>query len=369
MKLLPRSEKFSAIGMSITNLQIHAIQLKGRGKSLKIGRMLKLPRLLDDQGKVKALDAKMLSRLRMALDANGFQGSNLILSVPEDQLLSSMIELPPINGKIPVNQIAKLEMSRIHHCQPEDFELASWVLPSADRSNKNAQVIATIFLHEQADKLLDLFEDSNFNVLAIDILPQALARACHHFHSTTAQRTILHHSFDSIHIVSLDNKTIIYERRIADLGLAKLISHIQNKFNIQDKQAAIRLIQQAGFQNDPIDPKDTSQSYSQTPGIRKMANDHYQKILQELGNALAYTKQQYSKMSSQEIFLTGLGNDIPGWKLIIQQSLESKTNLVHPVDLLPCAEHLKSDEQIKEPGYLPAIGLALYHQGGTRAAS
>ena len=320
--------------------------------------MLTLPRLLDGEGNVLALDHEMITRFKKALETNGFHGNEIILNVPGKDLLSSMIELPPIDGNIPIDEIAKMEMSRIHHCEPDEFELASWLLPRAEKSHKNLQVIASIYQHEKADSLLDLFEFAKLKIKTLDIMPHALARACRYIKSNSRSKTILNHTYDSIHLVAVDGDTIIYERRIADLAFGKLVSQVQGKFNIDDSKTAIRLIMQVGFE--AKDRRSDEQKYEQAPAIRKMINEHYQNILQELGDALSYTKQQCAQMSDQIVCLTGSASNISGWREIIEKELESEVFTVTPQSIFEADSYLQTSNKMLDPGFISAIGLACY---------
>ncbi len=357
-----RNNSYSSIGVSVTHEEFHAVQLKKYKHGYKIFSMLKLPRLHNADGQILELDESMLNRFKKALDTNGFYGLNLILGVPGNDLLSSMIELPPINGDIPIEQIAKMEMSRIHHCDADDFELASWLLPQPERSNKSNQVIASIYKHDKANALLDLFESVGFHINTIDIMPQALARACEMAPGIIPSKIILHHTYDGTHLIAVDNNTIIYERRIPDLGFGKLINLVQSKFNIEDLKTAVRLIKQIGFEDGQ--QLEDDQKYEQSAAVRKMINEHYQKILQELGNAQSYTKQQYSQMSDQEICLTGGASDITGWRDIIEKALNTKTHMITPCMLFEPDTYLKESPQIFDPGFISSIGLACYNMKG-----
>src|SRR5947208_478066 len=91
----------SPIGIDITARDIQAVQLRRTKTSARASAMVSIPRLDPETD----LTVRDLDRLSSVLYRHGFAGRDIVLAVPENKLLSSMMELPPRNGAAPFEQI------------------------------------------------------------------------------------------------------------------------------------------------------------------------------------------------------------------------------------------------------------------------
>ena len=128
---LSRRKSFSPIGVDVDGRSIAAVQLSLTGEGFQIEAATVLGRI----GSQFPPEQPELHRLSEVLARQGFQGKKLVLGVPSDQVLASMLDLPPAGSGAPLEQIARIELARIHKCEPADLELAMWNLPPRQRAS------------------------------------------------------------------------------------------------------------------------------------------------------------------------------------------------------------------------------------------
>ena len=161
------------IGVDLGARNVKAMQLSHRGGNWHVKAAAFFPRT----GEADRIDASTVDHLSDVLYRRGFKGNNVVLAAPDDLLRTSILELPSGGTNIPLHQIARVEMSRMHKLDPQSFEMACWVLPQPDRSHKMTHVMAAACPHEEANGVLDVLEERGLSVRALDVSACALARA------------------------------------------------------------------------------------------------------------------------------------------------------------------------------------------------
>ena len=107
------------IGVDIGQRHIRAVQLKGSPGRWSISAVGFLVRE-NPGGPVDSTDA---DQLRNLIAKGGFKGRRVVLAVPCKQLLTGIMELPPRSSGAPLDQLARNELSRLHRCEPDSFEI------------------------------------------------------------------------------------------------------------------------------------------------------------------------------------------------------------------------------------------------------
>ena len=76
----------------------------------------------------------------------------------DDKLLTTNLELPPRNGEIPLDQIARAEFGRSLKVESEALEFAYWDLPAPRWAAKSTHVMGVGCRHEDCEPFIDAFE-------------------------------------------------------------------------------------------------------------------------------------------------------------------------------------------------------------------
>ena len=169
-----------------------------------------------------SLSADEAQRIRAVLDRRGFRGSDIVLAVSSEKLLTANLELPlrtPSLDSDTVGQIARQEFARALKQEANSFEFAFWDLPLPARAAKATHVLAAGCPIAQSEPLLAAFDAAGLSICAMDVESCALARACAPALAPPEQITaILEIGSESARLSIVHQGMIAYCRRLDALG-------------------------------------------------------------------------------------------------------------------------------------------------------
>ena len=99
----------SPIGISLDELFIKAAQLSRHGGQWRLASAVRIPR--DRPG--AAIEAQEVRRLRDVLVRRGFVGRRLVVGLPAQVLLGSLLEVPPRSAGAPGAMPARAGLARM----------------------------------------------------------------------------------------------------------------------------------------------------------------------------------------------------------------------------------------------------------------
>jgi Tfp pilus assembly PilM family ATPase len=140
--------RHTAIGIDIGSRTVKAAQLSTRGGNLRIVALSMCPRIKPGG----PIDREEITNTQGVLRRQGFTGSRIVLAVPDEQLLRGILQLPPSVPGPAVAQMARMELARIHHIEPQGFELVCWGQPSSEPARSNVQTVAVACPHPVAHR-------------------------------------------------------------------------------------------------------------------------------------------------------------------------------------------------------------------------
>ncbi len=339
------------IGIDVGVRSIKAVQLSWPGREWQVEAVASIPRT----GRDKTLDQDEVSRLAAVLDRQGFIGSDTVLAVPNEMLIGGIFELPSRSSGAPLDQIARMEIARVHKRDPGSFEMSSWDLPVSKRSSDTTNVMVAACAHADADGLLNLFDEAGLNVVALDTASWSFARACVGLvESESGACGILDLGWSSARLIVLYRGTIIYERTVPDGGVESL----QNM-----------LMQNTGLDNELVDHllRSTSQEEagqeqggdSTVPRQLSAAITAYvDPIAKELETSLSYAAHRYQDATVECVALVGGGACVAG----VSEEMAKVSNL--PVrqanlgELAQCSSRLAKYHA--DASLTNALGLSAY---------
>ena len=138
----------SSIGVEIGNRQIAAVQLDGSGRRVLAAAMV--ARKAGPAGEAAAeteapsdipreasgaFGSEEAHRLESVLYRQGFTGNQIVLAVPDGKLMTAVLELPSRASGAPVDQLARVELGRLHKRDPGEFEMGCWDVPRPARQD------------------------------------------------------------------------------------------------------------------------------------------------------------------------------------------------------------------------------------------
>jgi type IV pilus assembly protein PilM len=345
-----RWARHTAIGIDIGNRTLKAAQLSYRRSGLRVSALAICPRVKPDG----PVDQEEIRHIQGVLRRQGFSGSKVVLAVADGQLLRGILQLPPTVPAAAVSQMARMELARIHHIEPQGFELVCWAPPTSQEAGRsNMQTVAVACPHAVAQPLLEDFERAGLDVIALDARTAAAARACRTLAAPGTEVTaILDLGWSTTKLLLVCGETVIYERLLKS-DLTVLTSALAKRFKIT-QAAASQLVDTLGVAS------------RQAPGqfdddtrlaLQDLLRHYGQTMMEELKVPFAYARQ-YHVEGVRRLLLLGGGASLAELADVLSASPEIKVLRAAPRDVLGCDEAIvtKSDN----PALTVAVGLAMF---------
>lgn len=338
----------SPIGIDVGHRFVKAVQLRGSPGRWSIHRTLVDRRAHPDQ----PFTGRDAGHLLLALNGKGFSGRDTVLAVPDDRVLTGNLELPPLKSKAPLEQIARVELARIHQCDPQGLEMACWGLPHADRTGKTTPMMAVACPTTEATNLLETFEAEGFKIRALDVQACALARACRlKLDPESSVGMILDVGWSATRLVVLYQGVVVYERLLRDGGIRHLVESLAAQLHIKP-QSAESLISDVGLE-DPDTPE--AMEPTRRADARLAMVQYFDAVAEELQLSLAYTVHRYRDVTVNHMLLVGGGAGIAGLAGFLSRVLGLKLTRVQGTDLA----QVRPDSDVSgTEAIVAALGLA-----------
>lgn len=351
MKRTRRSGR-TPIGVDLGKRYVKAAQLGRTRSGWRVDAAVSLPRGMPDGG----VSRSEIRQLRGVLDRQGFAGKSVVLAVPTEELLTGIMDVPPRGSGAPVDQIARMELARIHKCRPEALEVACWDLPAPSHGKEVARVMAAGCTHASADAIVDCFEDEGLNVRALDIHACAVVRACAPV-LAGGIICLLDMGWAAARVVLLYRDAVVYERTLGETGIRPLFEAMSKKLALS-AETIDSILGEVGIQSDADGEKTGWESFR---AVRGMISAHLASMLEEVRLSFSYATGQYRDAALERLILVGGGAAIPGVREYISSALEMDVRTVAPADVADCPEALR--EQCSDPALTASVGLAQFAEG------
>ena len=341
----------SPIGIDITGRSLHAVQLQ---RSSSGGRIVAAVSYDRPQPEAE-LGSREIADFVLILDRQGFVGNEVVLAVPDAILISDLMELPSKAEAATLQQLVRMELVRIHKCNPSAFELTTWTLPESVRSAETQHLMAAACLHEKSEQLLEVWDRTGLEVVALDVHTLAMARI---IRSQTRQcqgiSALLKLGWDVSHLVILYQGEVVYERALQESGLENLVQTLIDRLEI-DQEVAFFAINEVGFTSDS---KEQWASWPLLTDARGIMATHFTTILDEVRVSFSYAQHRYPGSPLERLLLTGRGASIPGLCEPVNSTLEMDTSVIVPTDICDCSQAL--GDFCNDPALTVAVGLAQF---------
>jgi len=341
----------SPIGIDIGSRYLRAMQLQRVGNAWHIEAATAIPRSTPEG----PMDQEEVWRFAAMLDRQGFTGRDVVLAVPDDVLLGSILKLPPRASGAPLDQIAKMEMARMHRCEPESFEMATWDLPATGPNNDATQVMVSACSHQDSNRLLDVFESAKLNVVALDTGDWSIARACSPRMITASNITaILDLGWGLGRLAVLYDGVIIYERTMPETGIKRLSDALIKRTGFGVERVDLLLRDTTpGLSNDPA-----ADHLAHAVPLRIAVSAHVDAMIEELRQSFSYALHRYPGEIDQQLLLVGGGASIPGMCQGIADAIGIAVRPINVSDLARCPDDLT--QSCNSPAFVKALGLAMH---------
>lgn len=356
MKFAGASER-SLIGIDLGRRSVAAVQVAARGDTWRIEAAAVLDRPQAAPGTPLAMpDGAEAQRLADVLYRQGFTGRRVALAVPDSRLLTAILELPPRSSGAPIDQLARLELARIHKREPASLELACWDVPPPARAGEGSHLMAAGCAHEDAEQVLDAFESAGFLVEALDARALAMARACRGVLAGAQNISALLDIGEAGALLAVvRGGTVVYDRQMPDCGVGTLRSRLCSALQIEPDVADYVIASLSGPANP--DPAERRQGPPPPAGSSAILDEYIDSITTELRSALDYALHRYPG-AADHILIMGPGAGIAGLAARVGAELSAPARTVRPAELAECPAPLLGP--CGDPALTTALGLAAW---------
>ncbi|KPK79722.1 MAG: hypothetical protein AMJ81_12920 [Phycisphaerae bacterium SM23_33] len=338
------------IGLDLGRRRIKAVQLSRGRDGWRLQAAACLPR--PEPG--AAMDPAQVRALREVLCRQGFTGKEVVLAAPREKLLTGMLELPSRSSGAPLDQIARMELARIHKCDPDSFELAYWDVPVPNRPAEGTRVMAAACAHADTEPLLDLFEREGLNVRALDLHACAIARACRPaLADEPAITCVVDMGWACARLFIMYRGVVVYERPLGETG-GKYLSEGLNRQLGLDLEMTDSVLAEVGLGAEAKGRED-SESFDD---LRRIIASHLDSMVQELRVSFSYALRQYGDAVTERLLLIGGGAAIPGVGGYLASALSLDVQPVVPARVAHCSPAVM--DVCGSPALTMALGLAQF---------
>ena len=338
----------SLIGVDIGHRRIKAVQVGDDGRLL---HRLNIERLQFGD----TLDQADATRLAGAIAGHGFQGTTLAVSPPKGSLKTGVLELPPKGSGAPIEQIAQMELARMHKLEPGRFEMAIWTLPAPARAGTMTHAMGAACDHESSTTLIDTLLEAGFEVDGIDVPAWAVARACRPRLQAEQVTLVVDVGWTSTELTVMHGNIVIFERSRAESGLCRLADHLEHSLGLSSESAAY-VLEEIG-----VSGTITGVEGPIADETRQIAHDFADRLADEIRAASAYASHRYPETPAARVLLVGGGAGMPGLCEHLASVCSLETESLSPHLLAECDD--TPVERWCDSGLMSAYGMALWSEG------
>ncbi len=347
------------IGLDVGSQAIKAIQLAGsRGRPYVIAHAM-----IGRTQPGESISEDEVRRLARVLAQQGFRGRKVVLSVPSDRLMTSMLDMPPRDSGAPYDVIAEREFSRLQRVDPGSFEYAWWEVPKPARAS-GAKVMAVGCAHTDSVPVLDVFEKAGFDVVAMDSGLCATVGVCLDMAGPRdGVSAILDLGWSSARLALVHNGVMVYDRMLAGSGIEVVQKKVCQSFGVDNPEADV-LIQSVGLMTAGAEAGQDDRMMNVVSQLRPILTNYMDEIAAEIQASLEYAGHEYPDAPSHCVVLAGGGAAIPGVCTYLDERIRPDVVAARMPSSLVAGrtdhQHPESIDWVLAPLYVPALGLAGY---------
>lgn len=362
--MIKKRRTLSAIGIDIDRRSISAMQLCRRNGGWDVHAAATLPRMSDEWPPSSA----EIQRLGDVLERQGFTGPRVALAIPNDMLLTAVLDAPPMSSGAPIEQIARMELARIHKKDADKLELYCWELPSRHRnpSGSEARSVANVMaagcVIDDVVPLLDAFEQQHWDVQQLNVTSWAMPDACRALVDGAAATAFLDINWSECTVALLHKGVVVYQRALMDGGLMRLRQRLVQDVGCAAEVADV-LIGQLGGTTTQVQLARESNSRCIAEANRVIA-EHLGFIMQEVRASCSYLGHRFADAAPRSLVVVGGGANIPGALEILGRGLDMEVRAATPAECLGMDADARLStptfaSHLNNPSLVIALGLAI----------
>ncbi len=331
--------RLSPIGIDLTGHVVRLVQGVTRRSGFVVRAWVSSPRPggADQDSPFTNADAQLIAGL---VRRGGFEGHRLALTLPRPWTLATTLELPPRESGAPVQQIARLELARMHRVDAAALHHVLWEVPSPARAGHGVHAMCVGVLRDRIDPVLDLLEDEGLETTALECASVSVARAANHGVAPGELVCVLDVGWNGLAIVLTLGGVVIFDRVVDAASWKSVCEH---------------LVQRTGIDREIVraTPLDASAPDRLRHASRDVLNEFIARAEPEVARSLAYVAHRYPEVKLSRMLVCGEGWAAPGLCERLRASSPVEVRVLEP------AHAWRIEEGMNPAGLGPAFALAL----------
>jgi type IV pilus assembly protein PilM len=345
--------RFGPIGLDLGSKKVRAVQLRWSRTGAAISAASCIARQ-SAEGPISDAEAR---RIVSTLWRQGFAGTNVVIGVPVDRVVSGVLELPSRSSGAPLEAIARQELARSIKCDAAKLEVAWWELPATARASEGMHAIAVGCRHEDSLPLLGAIEKAGLNPVAIDVPSVALTRAVAPLAGPPPELTaVLEMGQSAAQLMILHGRVLVYERIMRELGGEQLSRSLRQEMGIEENLTEF-VLRKIGCGPEHVN----DEGMEQAEEVRTLVGAYAESVASELRASMSYAQRRFDGPVTR-MLATGEGAEVPGLIERIGQRAGIESRAVRADQLI--ASSTVGDTDMAGTCGVRALGLALHAAPG-----
>ncbi|MBX9735490.1 MAG: hypothetical protein K2X32_01070 [Phycisphaerales bacterium] len=339
------------VGVDLTASMVTCVRAErasGARASGAVGRVVSYAmaqRTSQDLAEAAALVAGLIRRQDMGT-------RRVVISAPEERLLTSIMELPARSSGAPIEMLAASELARTHRVEASSLQVAAWELPLQTRAGEGVRWLVAALPKQDGSDLVNAMQGEGLIVDAIDLRSLAVARACGaDMDDADALTPILQLERCGHSVAVVFGGELVYERRLESPQLRGAIALIE-RAGITDRQLALDVLRGARADGAALEEG----LHDLASQVELAISRHATELLQQVRLSIAYVAQMIPQSALRRVLLTG---ELAGVRPIagaVSEGLALETRVVG-------ARMAEGADRAVRPELACAMGLALSDSG------
>lgn len=343
---------YSPAGIEISGRSVRMLQLARRGTRLCLHAWAAFPRL-DSKSDV----AQEAGRIASVFERRGFVGRDVALCLPDESVLSAVIDLPPAKSGAPVASIAGAEIGRMFKHPPESLELSLWELPMTARQPGAVATMVVACPHAAADPLIDAFDAHDLRLRVLEPRCTALVRSCSiEPDSGDSIEIILALGWNQSRFYAVCSGVLVLERVIENADLETLHRVVAGTIGVDTELASLALNDAFHAGRELLADPDAARE------VQEQVRHYTDSITSEALTALSYLSRRFAGRKPTRLLVVCDGHEAADLAREIASRLALEPRVCALADL--AIEGLEAIEPASRRELVVAAGLCLNHLGG-----
>ncbi|MBX3380361.1 MAG: hypothetical protein KF805_09700 [Phycisphaeraceae bacterium] len=331
---------------------VRMLQLRRFGSQFRVHAWSVFPRL-----DTKSDLSQEAARIAAVFDRRGFAGRDVAFCLPDDSVLSAVIDLPPLKSGAPIASIAAAEIGRMFKQPPDALELAHWELPMTARHGGAVASMVVACPHATAQPLIESFDQHDLRLKAIVPRATALIRACvNEADAPDSLEIVISVGWTQSRFYAVCSGLIVLDRVIENAGLETLHRVVAGTIGVDTELAAIALKDALRAERELLTDPDAARE------VQEHIRHYAEAISSDALTALSYLARRFSGRKAARILVVCDGDEAPDLarELASRLSFESR---VCSIGDLPF-DGVETIDLASRRALLAVAGLCLNHQKG-----